>query len=71
LAAWIPLAALGVGLLVGVYEHFLRDSPDNVFTMTSSAWSTQFRISAVLLPLLQLFGCILAVRALRASSGFD
>jgi hypothetical protein len=67
-AAWILLAALGVGVVVGVYEHFLRDSADNVFTMAASAWSTQFRVSAVLLPLVQLLGCILAVRVIREPS---
>jgi hypothetical protein len=65
LAGRILLASLGVGLVVGVYEHFLRDSADNVFTMAASAWSARFRASAVLLPLVQLLGCILAVRVLR------
>jgi hypothetical protein len=50
---------------LGVYKHFLRDGADNVFAMAASASSARFRTSAVLLPLVQLLGCILAVRVLR------
>jgi hypothetical protein len=57
---WLLLVSLGVGLLIGTYEHFLSPSPDNVFHMAQGEWTLQFRITAVLLIILEGLGCWIA-----------
>jgi hypothetical protein len=59
------LFSLGIGLLIGTYEHFLSFSPDNVFRMVQGEWALQFRITAVLLVIFEGIGCCIGVKALR------
>src|SRR5580658_617541 len=65
--AWL-LLFLAVPLAVGGYSHFLSPGSDNVFRMAPGELTSAFRISAVLLFTLELWGCSLGVWILRRSS---
>jgi malonate transporter and related proteins len=55
IAGWLLLASLGIGLLIGTYEHFLSSSPDNVLRMAPGEWSSGTgAASAVLSPRAQV-----------------
>src|SRR6266403_1630089 len=62
IAGWLLLVSLGIGLLIGTYEHFLSPSPDNVFRMTAGEWVLQFRITAVHLVAIEALGCWIGVK---------
>ncbi len=70
IAGWLLLASLGIGLLIGTYEHFLSSSPDNVFRMAPGEWTLQFRITAVLLMIVEGLGCWIGVKASRENHVF-
>ncbi len=65
IAGWLLLVSLGIGLLIGTYEHFLSTGLDNVFRMGEGAWTLQFQITAVLLVIFEGLGCWIGVKALR------
>ena len=52
-------------LVFGVYYHFLFASADNVFTLGHRAWTDEFRITAVLLALIEAAGCAWSAWVLR------
>lgn len=62
------LLFLAVPLAIGGYSHFLSPGSDNVFRMAPSELTVAFRISAVLLFILELLGCWLGIQILRDSS---
>jgi hypothetical protein len=63
IGGWLLLASLGIGLLIGIYEHFLRPSPNNVFRVAPGEWTSQFRITAVPLMIVEGLGCWIGVKA--------
>jgi hypothetical protein len=67
IAAWL-LLFLALPLTIGGYSHFLSPGSDNVFRMTPGELSLAFRVSAVLLIVLELLSCWVAVQILRDSS---
>ena len=69
LGAWL-LLFLAVPLAIGGYSHFLSPGSDNIFRMASGEFTFAFRISAVLLFVLEFLGCWFSVQILRASSLF-
>jgi len=54
---------LMVGLVIGGKEHFVTPGPLNVFYMATTAWVLPFRVTAVLLAVLEVLGCWIAVQA--------
>jgi len=66
LGAWL-LLFLAVPLAIGGYSHFLSPGSDNVFRMADGELTFAFRISAVLLLVLEFLGCWLGIRILRSS----
>jgi len=64
---WL-LLFLAVPLAIGGYSHFLSPGSDNVFRMAPSELTVAFRVSAVLLLVLELLSCWVAVQILRDSS---
>jgi hypothetical protein len=70
IAGWLLLASLGIGLLIGTYDHFLSGSPDNVFRMAPGEWTLQVRITAVLLMIVEGLGCWIGVKASRENHVF-
>jgi hypothetical protein len=67
LGAWL-LLFLAVPLAIGGYSHFLSPGSDNVLRMADGELTFAFRISAVLLLVLEFLGCWLGIRILRRSS---
>ncbi|MGA7853873.1 MAG: hypothetical protein WCA15_11155 [Candidatus Acidiferrales bacterium] len=65
--AWL-LLFLAVPLAIGGYSHFLSPGFDNVFRMAPGELTLAFRVSAVLLLVLELLSCWVAVQILRDSS---
>lgn len=57
--------ALGIGLGIGTYEHFLDAGPNNVFLVGSGPYTAAFRASCVLLLVLELTGCAIGIQAAR------
>ena len=66
LAGWLLLIPLGLALIAGLISHFFSAGPDNVFRIPAGTWTWSFRVSAVLLVLLETIGCWLAVVIVRA-----
>jgi hypothetical protein len=58
---FLPLV---VGLVIGGSEHFVTPGPLNVFDVATQ-WALQFRVTAVLLLVLELPGCWIAIQAFR------
>ena len=67
LGGWL-LLFLAVPLAIGGYSHFLSAGSDNVFRMAPGELTAGFRVSAVLLWILEFSGCWLGVEILRRSS---
>ena len=67
LGGWL-LLFLAVPLAIGGYSHFLSAGSDNVFRMASGELTACFRVSAVLLWMLEFCGCWLGIEILRRSS---
>jgi hypothetical protein len=67
LGGWL-LLFLAVPLVIGGYSHFLSAGSDNVFRMAPGELTAGFRVSAVLLWMLEFWGCWLGVEILRRSS---
>lgn len=65
LGGWLLVLALGMGLCIGAYEHFLGPGPDNVFRMPPGEYTSGFRLSSVLLLVLELAGCVIGGRAAK------
>lgn len=63
---WL-LLFLAVPLAIGGYSHFLSPGSDNVFRMVPGDLTSGFRISAVLLFVLELLSVWLSVQILRRS----
>ena len=67
LGGWL-LLFLAVPLAIGGYSHFLSAGSDNVFRMAPGELTAGFRVSAVLLWILEFSGCWLGIEILRRSS---
>jgi hypothetical protein len=65
--AWL-LLFLAIPLAIGGYSHFLSAGADNVFRMAPGQLTLAFRVSAVLLFILELLSGWAAVQILRRSS---
>jgi hypothetical protein len=64
---WL-LLFLAVPLAIGGYSHFLSSGSDNVFRMAPGELTLAFRISAVLLLVLEFLCCWITIQILRRSS---
>jgi hypothetical protein len=62
--AWL-LLFLAVPLAIGGHSHFLSPGSDNIFRMAPGALTLAFRVSAVLLLVLEILSCWVAVQILR------
>ena len=55
----LPLA---IALVIGTYAHFLSPGTDNILCMPSGDLRLSFRISALLLVVLEALGCWIGIR---------
>jgi len=65
LGGLLLLLPLAVGLVIGGEEHFVTPGPLNVFHMAATPWVLPFQVTAVLLLVLEVFGCWIATQAVR------
>jgi hypothetical protein len=65
LGGFLLFLPLAVGLVIGGKEHFVAPGPLNVFYMATTPWVLPFRVTAVLLLVLEVSGCWIAVQAFR------
>lgn len=63
LAAVLIFLPMALMLVLGAYEHFLSFGPNSVFDIPDSEWAWSFRVSAILLVILELLGCWIGVRS--------
>jgi hypothetical protein len=64
------LLFLAVPLAIGGYSHFLSPGADNIFRMAPGELAVAFRVSAVLLLILESLACWVSIQILRHSSLF-
>jgi hypothetical protein len=57
---FLPMALL---FAIGAYEHFVSFGPNSVFGIPASEWASSFRVTAVLLIILELLGCWIGARS--------
>jgi hypothetical protein len=65
LGGFLLFLPLAVGLVIGGKEHFVTPGPLNVFDMAATPWVLSFRVTAVLLLVLEVSGCCIAIQAFR------
>ena len=65
LGGFLLFLPLAVGLAIGCKEHFVTPGPLNVFYMATTPWVLPFRVTAVLLLVLEVLGCWIAFQAFR------
>jgi hypothetical protein len=66
LGAWLLLGSMLGSLAFGVYHHFVLHNPDYVAQVAAHGWGTVFRVTAVLLALVEMAGCYVPARWLLA-----
>src|SRR5580704_16835887 len=57
LGGFLLFLPLAVGLVIGGKEHFVTPGPLNVFDMAATPWVLSFRVTAVLLLVLEVVEC--------------
>ena len=62
--AWLLLASMTGALVFGLAFHFLISGPDDVFTLNPGAGREAFNVSAVLVTLTEVIGCVVGIWAL-------
>jgi hypothetical protein len=62
LAGIMIIIPFGIALFIGSYAHFLSSGPDNIFHMAPGALIFPYRISTLLLAILEASGLWVAVR---------
>jgi hypothetical protein len=65
LGGFLLFLPLAVGLVIGGKEHFVTPGPLNVFYMATTPWALPFRLTAILLLVLEVSGCSIAIQAFR------
>jgi Mn2+/Fe2+ NRAMP family transporter len=65
--------SLGGALLFGLYYHFVAGGPDSVFNPIHTHWNMRFAVTAVLLALVEITGCVwrFVPRRYSWNSGFE
>jgi hypothetical protein len=56
--AWLLCLCMLGSLLFGVWNHFLLPGPDNLASLSAGIWQFSFRITALLLALIEAVGTI-------------
>lgn len=62
--AWLLLLSMVGSLFFGGFYHFVASGTDNVAEVPPGLWGTQFKVSAVLLAVVEVLGCCAAIWAL-------
>jgi len=65
LGGFLLFLPMAVGLVIGGKEHFVTPGPLNVFYMATTPWVQSFRVTAVLLVVLEVSGCWISIQEFR------
>ncbi|MDQ2856494.1 MAG: hypothetical protein M3R68_09205 [Acidobacteriota bacterium] len=66
--AALLLASMLGSLIFGLVNHFVIVSPDHVQHLSAGDWRLPFQLTAVLLAAIEILGCWIGARAMRARS---
>ena len=58
-------------LAFGVWNHFVAQSPDNVSDTPTGTWGTIFQLTAILLALIEAWGCWVGFRVLQRPAAIN
>ncbi len=70
--AGVLLCSMTGALFFGAYNHFVASSPDHVShvaVMTPARWVIVFQVTALLLALVEAFGCLIGLWMLKSCLG--
>lgn len=65
IGSWLLLSSIAGSLLFGLYNHFLVISPDHVSQVSFAGWGLLFQVTAILILIVDGFGCWISVWALK------
>lgn len=65
IGSWLLLSSIAGSLLFGLYNHFLVISPDHVSQVSFAGWGLLFQVTAILILIVDGFGCWISVLALK------
>jgi hypothetical protein len=66
IGSWLLLGSIAGSLLFGLYNHFIVISPDHVSQVSFEGWGMVFRVTAILILIVDGFGCWMSLRALKS-----
>ncbi|MBH8563975.1 hypothetical protein I8748_17595 [Nostoc sp. CENA67] len=66
IGSWLLLGSIAGSLLFGIYNHFLVVSPDHVSQVSLAGWGLFFQVTAILILIVDGFGCWIGIWALKA-----
>lgn len=65
IGSWLLLSSIAGALLFGIYNHFIVISPDHVSQVSFEGWGLLFQVTAILILIVDGFGCWISVWALK------
>lgn len=65
LGSWLLLSSIAGSLLFGIYNHFIVISSDHVSQVAFAGWGLLFQVTAILILIVDGFGCGISVWALK------
>ena len=65
IGSWLLLSSIAGSLLFGIYNHFIVISPDHVSQVSLAGWGLLFQVTAILILIVDGFGCGISVWALK------
>jgi hypothetical protein len=65
IGSWLLLSSIAGSLLFGIYNHFIVISPDHVSQVSLAGWGLLFQITAILIVIVDGFGCWIGLEALK------
>ena len=65
LGSWLLLSSIAGSLLFGIYNHFIVISSDHVSQVAFAGWGVLFQITAILILIVDAFGCWVGIWALK------
>ncbi|MDF5717702.1 MAG: hypothetical protein PUP93_28500 [Rhizonema sp. NSF051] len=68
IGSWLFVISIAGSLLFGIYNHFIVMSPDHVSQITFAGWGMLFRVTAILILIVDGFGCWFGMWALKTTT---
>ncbi|GAA6617137.1 hypothetical protein [Scytonema sp. NUACC26] len=65
IGSWLLLCSIAGSLLFAIYNHLIVISPDHVSQVSFEGWGLLFQVTAILILIVDGFGCWIGIRALK------